>query len=571
MDSSYSPHGLIGEAYRPPKIGTKGAVVANHTMAAQAGMRILHQGGNAVDAAVAVSFALGPAEPQGSSIAGDGFVMINMAANRKVEVVNGTGAAPLAATPDKYSGGIPLTGVLGTSVPGILDAVLAAHDKYGTLPLPQCLEPAIELCEDGVPVSAFQSSQSAQNPVLKSSSTSGPVFAPNGQWLKPGEIRRNPDLARTYKLIAEQGRDAFYEGDIAREIVRYSEEVGGLLSYEDLKRHRVVWQDAVSVNYRGRTVYEAPPNSCGHVLLQELAMFERFDPQNYPYMTPESVHLMVEAKKLAFADREAYLADPDYVDVPIEGLLNSGYLAERAQLIDLNHAAENVEEGDPWAFTDRSPDSSKKHRIGGRLHRAGSDTTHFCVVDRWGNSVGELQSIQAAYGSCVIAGSTGILLNNRMTYWHLDPDHIDFLNPGQRVRHTMNPVMVFSAPVEQGGRLEMVCGTPGGDTQVQTNLQIITSVFDYGLNVAEAIDGPRWTHNQPGMGSFVTDRDANSLQIEDRAGKAVIDGLTSRGQPIESTGNWGAAGSVGAIQVDLENGTLFAASDPRREGDALVW
>jgi gamma-glutamyltranspeptidase/glutathione hydrolase len=158
-----------------------------------------------------------------------------------------------------------------------------------------------------------------------------------------------------------------------------------------------------------------------------------------------------------------------------------------------------------------------------------------------------------------------------MTYWHLDPDHIDFLNPGQRVRHTMNPVMVFSAPVEQGGRLEMVCGTPGGDTQVQTNLQIITSVFDYGLNVAEAIDGPRWTHNQPGMGSFVTDRDANSLQIEDRAGKAVIDGLTSRGQPIESTGNWGAAGSVGAIQVDLENGTLFAASDPRREGDALVW
>ena len=571
MDSSYSPHGLVGEAYRPPRVGSKGAVVANHTMATQAGMRILHQGGNAVDAAVAVAFALGPAEPQGSSIGGDGFVMINMADSRKVEVVNGTGAAPLAATADRYSDGIPATGIMGTSVPGILDALLAAHGKYGTLPLAQCLEPAIELCEDGVPVSPFQSKMAAQHPVLKSSSTSGPVFAPNGKWLKPGELRRNPDLARTYRLIAEQGRDAFYEGDIAREIARYSEETGGLITLEDLKRHNVEWQDAVSVNYRGRTVYEAPPNSSGHVLLQELAMFERFDPQQHPYMSPESVHLMVEAKKLAFADREAYLADPNFIDVPIEGLLNPDYLAERAGLIDPEQAAESVAEGDPWAFMDRSPDNSKKHRIGGRLHNAGSDTTHFCVVDRWGNSVGELQSIQMAYGSCVIAGSTGILLNNRMTYWHLDADHIDFLNPGQRVRHTMNPVMVFSKPVEQGGRLELVCGTPGADTQVQTNMQLVTGVFDYGLNVAEAIDGPRWTHNQAGMGSSYPRANTDSLQIEDRAGEEAISGLTKLGHPIELTGMWGGAGSAGAIQVDLENDTLFAASDPRREGDAQVW
>ena len=571
MDSSHSPHGLIGEAYRPPKVGSKGAVVANHPMAAQAGMRILHQGGNAVDAAIAVAFALGPAEPSGSSIGGDGFVMVHIAANSTVEVVNGTGAAPLAATAREYADGIPFTGILGTSVPGIVDALLAAHAKYGTLSLSQCLEPAIELCEDGVPVSFFQSSSAAENPLLRNSSTSGPVFAPNGQWLKPGELRRNPDLARTYRLIAEQGRDAFYEGDIAREIARYSEEIGGLLTYDDLKRHRVVWQDAVTINYRGRTVYEAPPNSSGHVLLQELGMFEKFDPDTYGYMTPESVHLMVEAKKLAFADREAYLADPEYVDVPIEGLLNADYLAERAELIDLERAAENVVEGDPWAFMDRSPDASKKHRKGGRLHGAGHDTTHFCVVDRWGNSVGELQSIQTGFGSCEIAGSTGILLNNRMTYWHLDPGHIDYLRPGQRVRHTMNPVMVFSAPVERGGRLELVCGTPGADTQVQTNMQLVTGIFDYGLNVAEAIDGPRWTHYQPGMGSAYPHPPTNSLQIEDRAGEAVIDGLLARGHPVESTGMWGGAGSAGAIQVDLENGTLFAASDPRREGDAQVW
>ena len=571
MEINASPHGLVGEAYRPPKIGSKGAVVANHTMAAQAGMQILHQGGNAVDAAIAVAFALGPAEPQGSSIGGDGFVMVHIPENRSVEVANGSGAAPLAATAEKYPNGIPVTGILGTSVPGIVDALLSAHERYGTLPLSRCLEPAIELCENGVPVSEFQSRMAALNPVLRSASTSGPVFAPNGNWLKPGEMRRNPDLAQTYRLIAEQGRDAFYEGDIAREISRYSEENDGLLTHEDLKRHKVEWQAPVAVNYRGRTVYEAPPNTSGHILLQELAMFERFDPEQYGYMTPESIHLMVEAKKLAFADREAYLADPNFVDVPIEGMLNPEYLAERAALIDIERSADDVPEGDPWAYMDRSPDGSKKHRRGGRLHAAGNDTTHFCVVDQWGNAVGELQSIQTMFGSCVIAGSTGILMNNRMTYWHLDPDHIDYLNPGQRVRHTMNPVMVFSKPVEEGGRLELVCGTPGADTQVQTNFQVVTGIFDYGLSVAEAIDGPRWTHVQAGMSSAEPRPTSDFLQIEDRTGAQVIDAVRQKGHLIESTGNWGGAGSEGAIQVDLQNGTLFAASDPRREGDALVW
>jgi len=280
---------------------------------------------------------------------------------------------------------------------------------------------------------------------------------------------------------------------------------------------------------------------------------------------------MVEAKKLAFADREAYLADPHYVDIPIEGMLDPAYLSERARLIDVDHAAENVVEGDPWGYMSRRPDSRKKHREAGRLHQVGSDTTHFCVVDRWGNSVGELQSIQTAFGSCVIAGSTGILLNNRMTYWHLDPDHIDYLNPGQKVRHTMNPLMVFSAPVEQGGKLELVCGTPGADTQVQTNMQIVTGIFDYGLNVSEAIDGPRWTHVQAGMGSAYPHKDIESLQIEDRVGEDVMSGLQKLGHPIRSTGAWGGAGSEGAIQVDIKNHTFFAASDPRREGDALVW
>ena len=583
-----SPHGIAGQAFRPARMGTKGAVVANHTLASQAGIRILHRGGNAVDAAIAVAFALGVAEPSGSSIGGDGFVMTYMRSKGSIEVANGTGAAPALADPKRYADGIPLTGILGTSVPGILDALLATHEKHGTLPLSVCIEPALELCEDGVPVSHQQAASTMQHSLLLDAPTSAEVFAPKGEWLKPGELRRNRNLAKTYCTIAEQGRDAFYEGDIAKEIGRFSEDCGGLLRYEDMKNHKVKWQEPISTTYRGRTVYEAPPNSSGHVLLQELNLFENFDAAGLGYMTPDAVHVMTECKKLAFTDREAYMADPDFVDVPVEGMLNKDYAAERATLIDFEQSlSEEAREGDPWAFMDRAPDSARKYRRNGMIHHpngrsvahdamaaagaAGSDTTHFCVVDRWGNAVGELQSIQMGYGSGLIAGNTGVLLNNRMTYWHLDPDHIDFLRPGQRVRHTMNPVMVMDAPVENGGRLELVCGTPGADTQVQTNFQVVTGVFDHALTVAEAIEGPRWTHYQGRTSSTYPHEEANHLEIEDRVDDGVIESLRARGHEVKPISAFGGAGSEGAIQVHHESGTMSAASDPRRDGDSAVW
>ena len=584
-----SPHGIAGQAFRPARMGTKGAVVANHTLASQAGIRILHRGGNAVDAAIAVAFALGVAEPSGSSIGGDGFVMTYMRSKGSIEVANGTGAAPALADPKQYADGIPLTGILGTSVPGILDALLATHEKHGTLPLSVCIEPALELCEDGVPVSHQQAVSSMQHSLLMDAPTSAEVFAPRGEWLKPGELRRNSNLAKTYRTIATQGRDAFYEGDIAKEIGRFSEDCGGLLRYEDMKNHKVKWQEPISTTYRGRTVYEAPPNSSGHVLLQELNLFENFDAAGLGYMTADAVHVMTECKKLAFTDREAYMADPDFVDVPVEGMLNKDYAAERAALIDFEQSLseEEAREGDPWAFMDRAPDSARKYRRNGMIHHpngrsvahdamaaagaAGSDTTHFCVVDRWGNAVGELQSIQMGYGSGLIAGNTGVLLNNRMTYWHLDPDHIDFLRPGQRVRHTMNPVMVMDAPVENGGKLELVCGTPGADTQVQTNFQVVTGVFDHALTVAEAIEGPRWTHYQGRTSSTYPHEEANHLEIEDRVDDSVIESLRARGHEVKPISAFGGAGSEGAIQVHHESGTMSAASDPRRDGDSAVW
>ena len=587
-----SPHGRLGQSFRPPLMGSKGAVVANHPLAAQAGIRILHAGGNAVDAAMAVAFSLGVAEPSGSSIGGDGFVMTYMMSRGQLQVANGTGAAPRLATADRYPNGIPVYGPLGISVPGILDALIFTHVRYGTLPLAKCLEPAIELCLDGVPVSHQQSTSTMQHALLRDAPTSAAVFAPNGKWLKPGELRRNPNLAKTYELIAAEGRDAFYFGSIAREIGRWSEEAGGLLRYEDLARHHMKWQDPIGVPYRGRWVYEAPPNSSGHVLLQELNMLEQFDVAELGYLTPETVHLMTECKKLAFADREAYMADPDFVDVPVEGMLDKEYAEERAELIDLERALPDdfCEEGDPWAFMDREPDAGRKYRRDGVLHHpngavsrretmamagaAGSDTTHYCVVDRWGNAVGALQSIQTGYGSCLIAGDTGILMNNRMTYWHLDPDHIDYLRPGQRVRHTMNPVMVFSGPVDSlssNASLELVCGTPGADTQVQTNFQLVSSIFDHGLNVAEAIEGPRWTHYQAATSSTYPHSDASRLDIEDRVEDGLVDSLRAKGHTVSAIAPFAGAGSAGAIQVHHDADSMSAASDPRRDGDATVW
>ena len=565
-----SPHGIKSEAFAPTPMGRQGAVVANHPLAAMAGMEVLMDGGNAVDAALAIGFALGAAEPQGSGIGGDGIVMAHMRDAGTIEVVNGTGAAPQAATPERYGDAIPLTGVLSVSVPGMVDALLETHGRHGTVALARCLEPAIALCEDGVPVSHFQARIAPEYDLLHRFPSSAAIFAPAGRPLGAGEIRRNPDLARTYRLIAEGGRDAFYEGEIARALVRFSDQHGGLLTLEDLRRHRSRWQDPIVTTYRGRSVYESPPNTNGHVLLQQLNLIEAFDMAALGHNTATAIHVAVEAKRLAFADREAYLADPEFVDVPVAGLLSKDYAAERARLIDPERASAQVREGDAWAFQDAPPDGAKRfHRPGGGID-GGSDTTHFCVVDRWGNAVSELQSIQNLFGAQIVADGTGILLNNRMTYWHLDPGHIDRLHGGQRVRHTMNPVMVFAAPADAGGRLELICGTPGADTQVQTNMQVVSAVFDHGLNVGEAVGAPRWTHHQGRMNSTFPHAERNALEVEDRVGGGVAAELERRGHAVEVLGAWGATGSAGAIQLLGASGALMAAADPRRDGQALV-
>ncbi len=562
-------HLRTSNATRPVIMGRRGMVCSGHQAASLAGISVLQRGGDAVDAAVAVAAALNVAEPNMSGIGGDGFLMLFRRGANRVEVVNATGPAPALATRESYlPEGIPAKGIRSVSVPGLVDGWLEAHARYGRLSLAAAFKPAIQLAEGGLPVSEVLAAALASESEFNAYATSQPIFWPHRRPLQAGELLVQRDLARTFRGLVEHGRDYFYRGPVARAIDALSQEHGGTIRYDDLAGYHARWQEPIHTRYRAWSVYESPPNSSGHVLLQELNLLEGFDVAALGWHTPATIHLMVEAKKLAFADREAYLADPDFVDIPLQGLLSKEYAAERRRLIDLQRASgpDTVTPGQPRP-TPRRGDSIME------------DTTCFAVVDGDGNAVCQLQSLQQGFGSALVAGKTGVLLNNRMTYWHLDPQHPDCLAPGKRVRHTMNTVMVFDAPPSDPtaaagdgpGPLRLVLGTPGADTQVQTNLQLISGVLDFGLNPAEAVEAPRWRHLQNPTESTVPHTCTDALKLEARFPSEVPRDLATRGHPVELIGPWDAAGSAMLIARDPASGVLHGAADPRRDGHALAW
>ncbi len=577
---SATPHGIRYSAHRPVVMGRNGMVCAGHPLAAQAGISVLQKGGNAFDAAIATAAVLNVVEPLMSGIGGDGFIMAYRAEDDSLRVSNGTGAAPYAATLERYRDGIPMKGILSVSVPGLLNAWLDVHSEYGSLPLTDVFGPAIALADDGFPVTHYLASAIAGDALLCEFPTSRAIFTRDGSGepLRAGDILRQANLARTLSAIAEQGRDVFYRGEIGEAIVRFSEEQGGLLSTADLNDCSARWQDPISTDYGDYTVYEAPPNSSGHILLQELNVIRQHDMASLGFGSAASIHLMVEAKKMAFADREAYVADPDYIDVPVAGMLSAEYARERAATIDPQRARENVSAGDPWphqpAGQRRSPAGVGARRRGPRSEQ--EDTTCFVVADRAGNAVCQLQSIQSGWGSSLVAGDTGILLNNRMTYWHLDTDHVDCLQPGKRVRHTMNPVMVFRRPESGNGssatgrRLTYVLGTPGADCQVQSNMQVITNLVDHGMTVQEAVEAPRWKHVGDGTESTVPHTAVDRLLIENRFDADALRQLRAMGHPVHELGAWdGVTGREMALYIDPDTGALHGGTDPRYDGYAV--
>jgi gamma-glutamyltranspeptidase/glutathione hydrolase len=483
-------------------------------------------------------------EPMMSGLGGDGFYHVwDQAAGRAV-VFNGTGPAPAAATPERYAGGIPRTGPLSVSVPGTVAGLGAMHRKYGRLPWRDLFAEAIAFARDGFGVTqAYGHFANEYRATLMEDSRTAATFLAGGGPPPLGAAIVQPDLAGTLEEIASDGAESFYRGRLARRLAAGLEAAGGLVTAADLEAFEAEQQEPIGIEYRGFTVLEAPPNSTGFVLLEELKILEHFDLAGMGLLSTDAVHVMVEAKKLAFSDRERWGADPRSIEAPLAQLLSTDYAARLAARIDMRRAAPA-----------RSP-----------AGQAG-DTTYFCTADGEGNAVSGVQSINSGFGSGVMAGDTGILLNNRMSYWHLEPGHPNRLQPGRRVRHTMNPPLVL-----KDGALWCVFGTPGADNQVQINLQVLTAMIDFGLDPQQAAEMPRWTSNVSGQYANWPHDGEDALTIERRVPEAVRAELARRGHPVMTVGDLDGPCSVEIIRRDAANGMLLAGSDPRRDGWALAW
>ncbi len=509
-----------------------GIVASSQPLAVSAGLHLLRSGGSFVDAAIATSAVLCVVEPWASHLGGDAFALLYDASKRQTLALNGSGAAPQTATPERFPNGIPLRGIIAATVPGLVDAWFRLHAQYGRLPLPRLLEPAIEYAEQGYPISERKaniwrnaSRSNDLRPVIRG--LLGQERAP-----RAGETVRCLDTARTLKAIAAGGRDAFYKGEIARRIVAFSREQSGWFEPDDLARHESEVLQPLRVRYRNYTVHGQPPVSQGIILMEALALLDGYDLKAMDAV--QRTHLMVEAIKAAFADRWAYMGDPRMVSARAESLLAPDFIRERRAALSI--------------------DKAQAVYAPGKLRD--TNTTYFCVADKEGNAISFIQSVYHPFGSGVVVEGTGILLNNRMRGFSLKPDSPNRLQPGKRPMHTLNAYLIT-----RGEALAYVGGTPGGDIQVQTNLQIISQLTDFGLEPQRAIEQPRWAW-QPAQS---TDPSPGTLSIEEQEGD-LLESLRQRGHSVRTTPLGTHPSSVQVIQR-LES-CYSAGSDPRAEGQA---
>jgi gamma-glutamyltranspeptidase len=536
---------MMQRSHRPLIMGYRGAVASNHPLATLAGLDVLRAGGNAADAAVAVAFAIGVVEPHMSGIGGDGFYHLYLAGENRRLVVNAGGPAPMACKPDRYSGGIPNTGPGSISTPGMLGGLQLLHSQHGVMPWGRLLQPAIDAAESGFGATHSYRRYAAQERarLLACPRAASRFLGSDGVVPAIATQIVQPELASTLKSIAREGAEAFYQGHLAKLIAGAVEASGGYLAVEDLRVYRPEVQEPIAITYRGFDIFQTPPNTTGFVLLQMLKLVEQVDPVDHAPLSADAVHLMVEAKKLAFADRERFGCDPQTAPAPLDRLLSDDYARRSLLQIDPGRAAM------PKQFGARN-----------------GDTTYFCTVDEDGNAVSGIQSINSPFGSGFVAGGTGVLLNNRMTYWHLDRGHPNELTPGRRVRHTMNAPMVF-----RNGRLWAVLGTPGGDNQVQVNLQVIRALIDFDLDPQQAVEMPRWSSSQPGQAANYPHGGDHSLTMEAGFPEETYRTLSERGHVIDRLAALEGPCSVSVIRVDEQSGARIAGSDPRRDAWALAY
>jgi gamma-glutamyltranspeptidase/glutathione hydrolase len=520
---------------------SQGMVATSQPLASQTGLDILKRGGNAVDASIAMAAVLNVTEPNMTGVGGDAFMMVYTSKAKKLEGLNASGRAPRALNLDYFTSRkiaqMPTTGMEAITVPGAFDGWVTLLEKHGTMKLADVLAPAIAYAEHGFPVMEKTAADwEPEVPRLKLTAAAAATYLVNGHAPQPGTMFVQKNLARTLRTLARGGRDVFYRGDIARAIVDYCQKNGGFLSMEDFASQKAEWVEPISTTYRGHTIYELPPNGQGLTALLLFNILEGIDLKSLRTQPDLYYHTVIEATKIAFADRNRYIADPAFGKIPVTELLSRDYAARRRALIDPKKAI------DPPAYGDV---------------RMGSDTTYFTVVDKDRNAVSFINSIFSAFGSAIVAGETGIVLQNRGAGFSLEPNHPNRIEPGKRPFHTLIPAMVF-----KDGKLLLSYGVMGGDVQAQGHVQVLVNLIDRGLNLQQAIDAPRVR--------YISGR---GVMMEDELTAPLVAELIQRGHErvLPPTGIMHRAlmGGGQAIMIDPATGTLSGASDSRKDGLAL--
>lgn len=529
-------------------MATNGMAATSHPLAAQAGVDVLKAGGNAVDAAIAVNSVLGVVEPMSCGIGGDLFVLYWDQQTQKLHGLNASGRSPYLATRDCFQKqnlqSIPELGPLSWSTPGCVDGWGVVNERFGKLPLSALLQTAIGYAEDGFGVAEIiGGGWKDSEKLLLETENAARTFLVDGKAPAVGSRMRNPDLARTYRLIAEHGPSVFYHGEIAHHIDRYSQEVGGLLRKQDLQDHRSDWVDPVSTEYRGYEIWELPPSGQGIAALEILNLLEPFDIAGMGHNSAEFLHLFIEATKLAFADRARYYADPDVEkDLPIAELISKEYADRRRTLIDLNRAARDVPAGDP------------------KLQHG--DTVYITVVDKDRNACSFIQSIYYGWGSGHVPGPVGFMLQNRGNLFALDPQHPNRLEPHKRPFHTIIPAMAT-----QGGKPWLCFGVMGGDMQPQGHVQVLCNIIDHGMNVQQATDAARCRHTGSATPTGKVMTDGGEVLVESGITDDAVRQLEAKGHRVRR--DKGSFGGYQAIRIDHDAGILHGGSDPRKDGAAI--
>ncbi|MAZ95847.1 MAG: gamma-glutamyltransferase [Planctomycetaceae bacterium] len=528
-------------------VAKHGIVATSHPLAAEAGLDILKAGGNAADAAIAANAMLGVVEPMSCGIGGDMFVIYWDNATGKLHGLNASGRSPLKISRELFSEQgmqqIPVEGPLSWSVPGCVSGWGELHGRFGSRPLHEILAASIQTADEGFPVTEVIASywKGAEESLGRWPDSASTFLVDQERTPRFGEIFRNPRLARSYQLIAEQGPDAFYRGSIAKRIVAFSEQNGGLFSMKDFRSHQAEWVTPVSTSYRGYDVWELPPNGQGIAALQILNVLENHDVASMGHGSADFIHLFTEAKKLAFADRARYYADPAFGDLPTEALISRQYGIEQNKRINMQRAAEDVPAGDP------------------RLQQG--DTVYLTVIDKDRNCCSFIQSNYFGFGSKVTPADVGFAMQNRGALFALDDEHLNRLEPGKRPFHTIIPAMVT-----HDGNPFFCFGVMGGDMQPQGHVQVLVNLVDFEMNVQAAGDAARVRHVGSATPTGLEAKGVGVINVESGIREAVIEELISRGHQVQRSE--GGFGGYQGILIDPVNGVLHGGTESRKDGAA---